>query len=310
MSHHARPNLFLIGTPKAATTSLADWLSQHSMIQVPAVKEPWYFNDDRSTGHYVGQERKYLELFQWHEDVRYYVDATPDYLYSPSALEQIATFSEDARYLVTFRAYPDAYVSLHQQERFMNLEAIDGAEAAFTECNERRRQAKHSKRPELKSLFYDERLRIGAQLMRALEFIPRDHILFIDFSVIRDDPQRVWREVQMFLGLPLEEISYEIKNSRKAVASGRAAWIMRKGKAVKSALGIKGKSRLADALREKMSPPAEDRPQIAEKFREQINYRFRYDRALVERFAASGPAVLAQDFLTGAGQDIFGEFAK
>lgn len=214
MTEFAVPNLFIPGTPKGATTSLADWLSQHSQIHLSDVKEPWFFNDDRSTGHFVGRKDKYLGLFPAQAGVKYYCDATPDYLYSPSAMEQIADFSPDARFLVTYRPYAEAFFSLHQQERFMNLEPIESAEEAFRACNERRRQAKRSRRAELKSLFYDERLRVGAQLLRALEFIPRERFLLIDFSLIRDNPQDVWRAIERFLGVEPEEVSYTVKNTR------------------------------------------------------------------------------------------------
>lgn len=304
MTEFAVPNLFIPGTPKGATTSLANWLSQHSEIHLSDVKEPWFFNDDRSTGHFVGREQKYLALFPVQEGVTYYCDATPDYLYSPSAMEQIADFSPEARFLVTFRPYAEAFFSLHQQERFMNLESIESAEEALRACNERRREAKRSRRPELKSLFYDERLRVGAQLFRALEFIPRERFLLIDFSLIRDKPHDVWRAVQGFLGVGSQDVSFNVKNTRKLVATGNAARLLQQGKKLKNALGIKGKSRLADALRERMSPPDQAPPSISEEFRAAVNFRFRHDRALVEQFAKAGPRIVADDFYSDARQEV------
>jgi len=304
MTEFARPNLFIPGTPKGATTSLANWLSQHSEIHVSDVKEPWFFNDDRSTGHFVGREQKYRELFPVQEGVKYYCDATPDYLYSPSAMEQISNFSPSARFLVTFRSYAEAYFSLHQQERFMNLEPIESAEEALQACNERRREAKRSRRPELKSLFYDERLRVGAQLYRALECIPRERFLLIDFSLIRDKPHDVWRAIEDFLGVGSETVSFNVQNTRKFVATGNAARILRQAKKLKNVLGIRGKSRLADALRERMSPPDQAPPSISDEFRAAVNSRFRPDRQLVQQFAIAGPAIMADDFYSDADQEM------
>ena len=294
---HVIPNLFIPGTPKGATTSLADWVSQHSQIQLARLKEPWFFNDDRSTGHFVGREKAYLDLFEKQEGVRYYCDASPDYLFSKNALGAIADYSPDARYLVTFRPYADAFFSLHQQERFMNLEPIESAEEAFQACNQRRRDAKRSRRVEISSLFYDERLRVGSQLVRALEFIPREHIMFIDFRLFRTSPETIWRGIEDFLGLPHEDIEFTVKNPRKTVTTGPAATLLRHGKTIKNMLGIRGKSRfLADAIRARVSPPDTDPPALSEEFRAQVDHRFRFDRALVERFAKAGPAVLADGF--------------
>lgn len=297
----AIPNLFIPGTPKGATSSLADWLSQHSAVQVSSIKEPWFFNDDRLTGNSARNQRAYLDLFVGREGVRYYCDATPDYLYSPSAMGQIADFSSDARYLVTFRSYADSFFSLHQQERYMNVEPIEAAEEAFAACNERRRKAKRSSKFDLKSLFYDERLRVGSQLVRALEFAPRDRFLLIDFSLFKQDPDRIWRGVEDFLGLPHEDISYTVKNTRKVVATGVGAELLRQVIRIKKLLGIRSNSGLANAIRSRMSPPDTDPPVISEQFREKVDDRFRFDRELVERFAKAGPAIVADDFYGSIG---------
>ena len=41
-----RPNLFIIGAPKAGTSSLYDYLSGHPDIYMSPVKEPFYFATD------------------------------------------------------------------------------------------------------------------------------------------------------------------------------------------------------------------------------------------------------------------------
>ena len=41
-----KPNFFILGAPKCATTSLANWLREHPHIFVPTRKEPEFFNTD------------------------------------------------------------------------------------------------------------------------------------------------------------------------------------------------------------------------------------------------------------------------
>ncbi len=40
------PNLFIIGSPKCGTTSLANWLNDHPQIFMSKRKEPEFFCDD------------------------------------------------------------------------------------------------------------------------------------------------------------------------------------------------------------------------------------------------------------------------
>ena len=50
----SKSNLFIVGVPKAGTTTLCDYLNQHSDIFLPKIKEPHFFS--RLTPH------KYTEV--------------------------------------------------------------------------------------------------------------------------------------------------------------------------------------------------------------------------------------------------------
>jgi len=299
-----QPNLFLAGTPKAATSSLAHWLSQHPAIFVPHVKEPRFYNDDRSNSAYVGRRARYEGLFPERPGIRYYCDATPDYLYSPNAIEGIARDTANARLLVTFRDYADSFVSLHQQERFIGVETIDDPEAAFHACSDRR--VRHRTKPDRagKSLYYDERLRIGAQLWRALEYVDRSGVCLVDFDLFRTAPDTVWEGVTAFLDLPPHPIEYSKVNVRKAAPSGMAAGVLSLGMAVKRKLGLRGGTGLGTRLRTAASEEDSTPPIVSDAFRAKLTDRFRHDRMLVEAFARSGPAIVGEGFYTKAPTDL------
>lgn len=299
-----QPNLFLAGTPKAATSSLAHWLSQHPAIFVPHVKEPRFYNDDRSNSAYVGRRARYESLFPDRPGIRYYCDATPDYLYSPNAIEGISKDIGGARFLVTFRDYADSFVSLHQQERFIGVESIEDPEAAFQASGDRR--ARHRRKPDRvgKSLYYDERLRIGAQLWRALEYVNRSAICLIDFDLFRTAPETVWEGVTDFLDLPPHEIEYSKVNVRKVAPSGMAAGVLSLGMAAKRKLGFRGGTGLGTRLRRAASEEDGSPPRVSDAFRAALTGRFRHDRMLVEAFARSGPAIVGEGFQEKAASNL------
>ncbi|MXO48589.1 hypothetical protein GRI69_09995 [Erythrobacter vulgaris] len=305
MSDSAIPNLFIPGTPKAATTSLAAWLAQHPSVHVPSVKEPHFFNDDRSNSRFASNEEAYRSLFPKREHVTYYCDATPGYLFSPNALRAIAQTSPHAKHIITFRDYAETFFSLHQHERFLQTESIADPVRAFAAAPERRRRDRKRPKSYSKSLYYDERLRVGAQLLRALEFVDRDNILFIDFDRVKGNPDKVWEGMCEFLELDPVPIEFIRKNSRKTVpADGVVYRMLRLGISARNALGLGRGTGLARKLRLRFAKPDTEPPAPPPELAEKINRQFEYDRALVEKFAQAGPALVAEGFYTNAGSDI------
>src|SRR5580704_13791477 len=115
------PNFFIVGAPKAATTSLYHYLDQHPQVYMSAIKEPHFFaaevreencdvyvrgeiaRDRRALREYlagpmlekrlggiVGDWRDYLKLFAGAKDELALGEASPCYLWSPTAAERIA----------------------------------------------------------------------------------------------------------------------------------------------------------------------------------------------------------------------------
>src|SRR6476646_6276197 len=64
-----RPNLFIVGAPKAGTTSLYEYIAGHPQVYMSPFKEPMYFCPDvhpfreRHPFLYGEDEARYLELF-------------------------------------------------------------------------------------------------------------------------------------------------------------------------------------------------------------------------------------------------------
>jgi hypothetical protein len=112
-----RPDFFLVGAPKCATTAMTDYLSQHPDIYIPRLREKDvpFFGRDLD----LGSRRESLE-----EYLSFYQDASPSqrageacvwYLYSEYAAEELRAFAPDAQILVFLRNPVDLVHSLHTQ---------------------------------------------------------------------------------------------------------------------------------------------------------------------------------------------------
>jgi hypothetical protein len=114
------PNLFIVGAPKAGTTSLYRYLGQHPQIYMSSLKEPHYFAEEIRTQLYEPALRRRLErdqsvariVTEWDDYQRLFADSRDErvlgegsvcYLWSPTAPARIAEKIPEAKILVLLR---------------------------------------------------------------------------------------------------------------------------------------------------------------------------------------------------------------
>ncbi len=128
------PNFFIVGAPKAGTTSLYHYLDQHPEIFMSAIKEPHFFADevrqercDAKLRRRMARENRDLRAFlsgpmsrkrfsgivaDWEDYVRLFANATNEsalgeasvcYLWSPTAPRRISERIPNAKILVMLR---------------------------------------------------------------------------------------------------------------------------------------------------------------------------------------------------------------
>ncbi len=129
-----RPNLFLVGAPKAGTTSLHDHLGQHPEIFMSPLKETMHFSEEFWMDNYepslrrpnervaeamkkyfaepvltprfagiVESREDYLRLFESARREKWVGESTPAYLWSHTAARKIAEFEPRAKILIVLR---------------------------------------------------------------------------------------------------------------------------------------------------------------------------------------------------------------
>jgi hypothetical protein len=140
------PNFFIVGAPKAGTTSLSAYLDQHPQVFMCALKEPSYFASElrlenfseverprvareiqalkeylagdlreKRFGGLVSEWDDYVKLFRNVSDEAAIGEATACYLWSPSAARNIAARVPRARIIINLRNPIDRAFSQYLQ---------------------------------------------------------------------------------------------------------------------------------------------------------------------------------------------------
>jgi len=198
------PDVYLIGAPKAGTTSLARWLSTHPDVYVSVPKEPFYWASDypKLREHYgFANLAAYEALFAnaAAAQARHRVEGSTIYIYSETAVPDIEAALDSARFVLTLRNPVDLLVSYHRTQ----LVALNESEPDFATAWHRSLagQLPGTDPLDSKLLDYPRIGAIGAAVSRLLSVVPRGRVHVIDFDSLRTDPGRVWSQLTSFLDI-------------------------------------------------------------------------------------------------------------
>jgi hypothetical protein len=201
-----RPNFVILGAPKCGTTALSEYLRDHPQVFVSRPKEPHYFCDDWDYYYAPGQrtEEHYLRLFDDATDAHLAVgEASVWYLYSTTAARNIAAFDPAMRVIVMVRNPVELVPSLHSQLRYVLDEDEPDPERAWDLQESRAAGANLPatvRVPEF--LQYGAAARLGAQLQRVYEHLPREQVKVLVMDDLKTDTGAVYRDALAFLGVP------------------------------------------------------------------------------------------------------------
>ena len=96
-----RVSFLIAGVQKAGTTALFDYLSEVPGLELPAVKEAHFFDDEERIDWAAPDYAPYHALFGAPD--RCWGEATPIYLYWPNALERIRAYNPAMKLILLFR---------------------------------------------------------------------------------------------------------------------------------------------------------------------------------------------------------------
>jgi hypothetical protein len=297
------PNFFLVGAPKAGTTSLYRYLDQHPQIYMSPIKEPHFLADEIRTDNFEGEMRRaakgraaalkryldgpvvekfsggpvenwpdYIKLFSQADSYTAVGEASTCYLWSETAAANIRRNFPDARILMVLRNPADRvfaqYVHmLSFAGKPVSLQAhID---ASLLSAGRRRISELY---PFLEFGLYSE------QIKRYRALFPRERIHISFYEDFQKDPTAFIQSIFAFLGVASmfqPDLSERHMQARVPQSHRLNGWMKRLGlwdvvRAISPPVVRAGLRRLAFRPRSELTLSPADRANLVAFYRDDI----------------------------------------
>ncbi len=196
------PDFFVAGAPKCGTTAVAEYLGGHPRVFVADPKEPFYFATDLPGMRKMTTEAEYLELFAGAGSEILTGEASTLYLFSRTAVPALLRDCPDCRLVVMLRPPAELVHAFHGQLLWGFLEDEEDFVRAW-DLQEERAAGRHlpvgCREPSL--LQYRRIGRLGEQIGRLLEWVPRSRVHFLLLEDLAARPRHEYLRLLDFLGL-------------------------------------------------------------------------------------------------------------
>ena len=192
-------DFFIVGAPKAGTTSLYHYLNEHPEIDMSSQKEPDFFSDislQKQKLYYkkkrIDTFKKYYALFQG-EDIRLRGEASVSYLFYEDVPQRIIKYNAHAKIIIMLR---------NPIERAFSHYLMDYRLGLISESFETiiQNQLKSSRY----NLFYQQYILVSEyapQVKRYLAAFPKENIHFIYYEDFKEHTAAIVNNVFLFLGI-------------------------------------------------------------------------------------------------------------
>lgn len=222
-------DFLIVGTPKAGTTALQYYLSQHDEIFMPNVKEVHFFGEEfrsfdfgeRKTYKYDFSLKEYENLFTQADENQIKGEASVFYLYSQSAIEEIKRYNPKMKIIVCLRNPVDFLTSYHQDSVYVGNEDQPNFWTALSLEEERRKGSSIPKSCTLrKALYYTELVKYKKYVEAYVEEFSHENVLPVIFEEFFDNPEQNFEKILKFLNVENtlnKEIEFKKFNPRRSI---------------------------------------------------------------------------------------------
>lgn len=194
------PNLFIVGAPKAGTTSLYHYLSHHPNVYMCPVKEPNYFSHEdivRQELYYsekgAADIERYSKLFIEATYQKIIGEASVSYLFYPNVPKKIKDTISDAKIIIILRNPIDRGFSHYLMDYRLGYINLSFEDIVYKTVNHK-----------LLHLYYQQVVELGLyyhQVKRYLDTFGNKQVHIILNEDMRVDLPRVISSVCNFLGI-------------------------------------------------------------------------------------------------------------
>lgn len=187
------PNFLIPGVPKAGTTSMYHYLSNHPEIFMSPKKELWFFSRDDNFARGISWYESHFKDYCSEKAVG---EASPNYLYFEKAIRRISFIIPDVKLIIMLRnpvdrAYSHYWHNVKKNQETLNFaEAIDEEEYRIKNSDD----AMHRYGYLHHGLYYD-------QIERALNYFKKRQMKIILFEEFIKEKRKILREIFHFLNV-------------------------------------------------------------------------------------------------------------
>jgi hypothetical protein len=213
-ARESRPDVVIIGAPKAGTSALHAALAQHPQIYASPVKEPKYYmcwdapppayrgpGDAHSNQEWIWRRADYEALFRGAPEDAVRLESTPFYLYMRGARRRIAEELPEAKLIVIVRDPIDRAYSNWMHLWVDGLEPISDFVDAW-HAEDRRVAAGWA------PFWHYQRLgRYGEQLADLFELVERERVFVLRYWQLVSHPDETLNRVARFLGIAEDQVA-------------------------------------------------------------------------------------------------------
>jgi len=195
------PNFFIVGAPRAATTSLDDLLKRSEGVFMPSHKEPHYFSSIESSILWtaIRDKKKYLALFKKAPEGALIGESSTSYSWDPTSAKSIHQIVPEAKIIISLRDPVERAYSHYL------LRIGGGITYSFSEAIKIALDTKNDfvQRIIILGGWYNE------QVKRYLETFGKKQVKVLIFEEFIKNPKKTMKEIFEFLNLknePPEEV--------------------------------------------------------------------------------------------------------
>lgn len=222
MNNKTHLDFLILGAQKAGTTSLHDWLVQHSDIRLPSIKETHFFShEDRfqqGISWYLKQYPSKPDAFSLTGEV------DPEYLFIAGTAEKIKSLTDVNKFIIVLRHPTQRAYSHYLMTVRRGLEELPFDQAIQMEKERLSINANDIARDHQS---YITRSIYSEQIQKYLTLFPEGKFLFIKFDDLIDKAKgdAIYKEICNFIGTQHDVNLIDRSASSNQASTPRLSWL-------------------------------------------------------------------------------------
>ena len=214
-----KPNVFIVGVPKAAKVSMNYWLSQHPDIYINPFDTDFFSVDvEGNQRDRVNSEEKYLSYFKNGKGKKIIMDMVTRSAVSRIAAKLIKKFNPNAKIIISIRNPAEQMFSWHWTLRKIGYETEPDFKKALKLEEERKRKTNQGL---IKNYFYREFADYYPQVKRYTDIFGKKNVKVVLFDDLGErgnelKKKKTYYDLLKFLGIKKYKADLSSKGSGRS----------------------------------------------------------------------------------------------